>query len=413
MTKHKKECGKADRQNVLRVALASRAATFVLCLVFSLFPDFDTSNESYRQHNGGLTARLLGHFSNWDGVYFSWIAEHGYTYEHFHAFFPLYPLLVRVLSTALSLFFPGASFKSLVLVSGFFLSNTCFVLSALFLYDASLSVLKDAKLAYTASVIYCINPASVFMSSLYTESLFAALTFFGIRAFVRENTFVATLAFTAASATRSNGIIAAGFAIYAFMDKCSNICDAIFLRDKPKVDVAKVASSAFVTALQVIAIFVPYLAVQLYGNINYGYPATFNFYGNIQSKYWNQGFLKYFQVKQLPNFALAAPVFAVSFSAVAVYWLRNYKAKELTHLGFFSSDSIPFIGYLFAESAIALLFMHVQVATRFISSSSPALYWWLAHVSHQIPKLKTITLCYLLVYFVVGPLMFTNFYPWT
>ena len=36
-------------------------------------------------------------FSNWDGVFFLAIAEDGYLYEQFHAFFPLLPFLMRTL----------------------------------------------------------------------------------------------------------------------------------------------------------------------------------------------------------------------------------------------------------------------------------------------------------------------------
>ena len=31
-------------------------------------------------------------------------------------------------------------------------------------------------------------------------------------------------------------------------------------------------------------------------------------YGYIQDKYWNVGFLRYFELRQIPNFIIAAPV---------------------------------------------------------------------------------------------------------
>lgn len=403
---------KTDRKKILRTAVISRIIMFILCYAFSFFTDFDTSNETYRQSDG-IIPRVFGSFSNWDGVYFSWIAEHGYTYEHFHAFFPLYPIIVRFLSSILSVAFPAVSFKSLVLISGFLISNVCFVVSAVLLYDVSMKVLRDTKISYAAAMLYCINPASVFMSSLYTESLFAMLTFWGLRFFVYGHTFVSTLVFMMASSVRSNGTVAAGFILYDCLNKNSNIKEVIFFKSKPQIKFTKIIKAFFGVIFQILIIFVPYFAIQFYGNISYGYEPFFNFYGNIQSKYWNQGFLKYFRLKQIPNFILAAPIFVTSFSAAIIYWYKNYKSKKSISFGFFGSDCIPFIGYLFVITLIAFFCMHVQVATRFILSSSPTLYWWFAYVSQKNNKLKAIIVSYSLLYFVLGSVMFTNFYPWT
>jgi hypothetical protein len=43
-----------------------------------------------------LITTYLGPFANWDGVYFTHIAHHGYDIEQFHAFFPLLPHLINV-----------------------------------------------------------------------------------------------------------------------------------------------------------------------------------------------------------------------------------------------------------------------------------------------------------------------------
>lgn len=50
-----------------------------------LIDDYDTSSKNI----------FLG---KWDSVYYLRIASHGYEYELYHAFFPLYPLLIRFVS---------------------------------------------------------------------------------------------------------------------------------------------------------------------------------------------------------------------------------------------------------------------------------------------------------------------------
>lgn len=54
----------------------------------------------------------------------------------------------------------------------------------------------------------------MFMSSIYTESLFAALSFYGMLWFVRGHYLPASLIWGIASAVRSNAIVYAGFFIY-------------------------------------------------------------------------------------------------------------------------------------------------------------------------------------------------------
>ena len=66
-------------------------------------------------------------------------------------------------------------------------------------------VLKDATSADLALALYCINPASVFMSSIYSESLFSALAFGGMLSLHAGSPCHAAVCFGVASTCRSNG----------------------------------------------------------------------------------------------------------------------------------------------------------------------------------------------------------------
>ena len=94
-------------RRVMMIAAASRIILFlwaVLCS--SLVPDYDTSDELLDNtiNNSNHAANFsridpairdtLRVFSHWDGVYFSRIAQRGYEFEQFHAFFPLFPLVI-------------------------------------------------------------------------------------------------------------------------------------------------------------------------------------------------------------------------------------------------------------------------------------------------------------------------------
>ncbi|CAM9187566.1 unnamed protein product [Laminaria digitata] len=104
--------------------------------------------------------------------------------EQAHAFFPLYPWLVRWGAAAFRAGLARAgldlgSADSLVLAA-VLISNLSFVVAAVLLYQLGAVVTGDALLAFRGALAFCATPASVFFSTAYTESLYAALSFAGL-----------------------------------------------------------------------------------------------------------------------------------------------------------------------------------------------------------------------------------------
>lgn len=187
-----------------------------------------------------------------------------------------------------------------------------------------------------------------------------------------------------------------------------------------------------------------------------------NVYAFVQQHYWGVGLLRYWRLQQLPNFLLAAPALLLAAAGTWSYVTHNPALilcggwPALLHLmtskhprgskqasasadsrrsGFLSSAVAVHI-YPWAFMALcALLAMHVQVATRFLSCC-PAQYWYMAHLMAGGCELKGAVqggessrtrdrpraggrLWRLLVwgcclgYTAVGSVMLPNFYPWT
>lgn len=154
----------------------------------------------------GLPNWIWG-FGNFDGVHYLRLAQNGYNAEYSQAFFPLYPLLIKLFNFLpkenldLSLFTDPTYFYV-----GIVLSNLLFIFALYFLYKLWREEYK-ADTSKIAIILLLTFPTSFYFGSIYSESLFLLLTVLTFW-FVRKDNFVLAGVFAAlASATKIQGSI--------------------------------------------------------------------------------------------------------------------------------------------------------------------------------------------------------------
>ena len=168
--------------------------------------------------NEGLLASIKPLWIHWDTRHYIGIAESGYTAvgdERLRlVFFPLYPLLMRLLSPL-----TGGD----VFYAGLLISLVCSALSAGLLYDLAF-VVYGRRTTKTACAYFLLSPLSVFLCCAYTEALFLCLTLGAFVLFRRGHPWWAALCGMLSALTRMPGVIVAGLFILAAIGRYGKRC---------------------------------------------------------------------------------------------------------------------------------------------------------------------------------------------
>ena len=430
--------------------------------------------------------------------------------EQAHAFFPLFPLCIRYLALFLLQFVPSlllpSTFEGVAALAALLINTFCFAVAAIALYDMTSSLLRRSlenlqqadisRASLLVATLFCFNPASVFFTSSYSESLFAALTFGGHALAARGLLLLAVIPWTLATYARSNGTFSSIWILLVGCGKvisqvshvgCSSANADIPISRKIQRTLTNVIPTILVHIAMALAVAFP---VHYHERKGYEFhcldsdsglplpkgsrpiwcndaegPQRFSLYGCVQRKHWNVGFLRYYELKQIPNFLLAFPVLSLGVMA-AVCWIGTswsrymsvlHSGKKVVPKNYFvglfdwaifaldesaSSDiervtkkdevqegdtpsvkveralSSPHMlahyaalaGFCFVGATIA----HVQISTRLICSSCPALYWFLASLcfaggGNMVWRMQL----YLITFNFLGIVLHPNFLPWT
>lgn len=429
-------------RSAILVAIYSRIAVISLQCGFNYFLEDHHSLDAFRvkkseesSFTNDIADLLLGGLNHWDGQYYLHIAKYGYDTEKILVFLPVYPLLLRILYPLVQ-HLGDFNEDSSILIASATLNFTCFILSAILICLLTRKYFPSSPDSFinTVAFSFAINPASIFFSANYTESLYTLLTFAGLL-FLGTAPVTAGILFGISTLTRSNGIINSFFILFNLV--------TYFRKNKIR--------KCFDHAVAYIFSTLPFFAYQLW------YIPTFFCnrcpkvcmpfcsaktdtnsivflpYSYLQAKYWNQGFLNFYQMKQIPNFLLATPVLFLTLWSCFRYFrpaiLSNRpsdkKSRKSQKLGkkeshsnvafrsvrhfFVNQKLVPYAIHITFLALYGLFFIHVQVLTRLLSSSSPWIYWAVASLQGVGSKLS---MTFFILYFVLGIVLFSNAYPW-
>ncbi|MHB8064804.1 MAG: mannosyltransferase family protein, partial [Ruminiclostridium sp.] len=140
---------------------------------------------------------LFFNFSKWDSNWYINIAMNGYYSTKSTAFFPLYPLLIRLISKGTSVDY---------IFSGVAISSVCFLI-ALYFLQKLVEIDFCSKAAEKVVYIFALNPIAFYFTSVYTESLFLMLSIVCLYSIRNKKWLTAGIVGGLCSGTRNTGVI--------------------------------------------------------------------------------------------------------------------------------------------------------------------------------------------------------------
>lgn len=439
--------------SIVRVSAAVRVLSVVALVVCAqLQQAFDTSHtllayslDAHNQH-GLLTggANLLLAFVRWDTVYFVSLAspkstqEHvgGYHLEQSLAFQPGIVCLLRWTGYVT----PNAQWSpvSAILLTTL-LANVATLLSPVLLYTLTHRLTHDTRFAYTAALLSILAPAAgTTLTSPTPEPFYSLAALLGLLSLESSRTcrwsiVSAALWFGVAVWFRANGVLLIGFLVWRLlfhpvqgsMRKCGSVAALVPL--------ALLVGAPF-------ALFQTWAYARLCeGDVESGEPEWCrarvpNAYAHVQSTYWNVGLFRYWELAQLPNFALALPVLALLAYGTFTYFhgtsvshvaqtLRPFPpARSSSSSAMRNAQRVltlratprltPYVVHNAGVGLLLLVASHVQIALRFASAGGLPLMWWSAAslILHH-PTRRRLIITYLALQYVTSIALYAGFYP--
>ncbi|KZO99149.1 glycosyltransferase family 76 protein [Calocera viscosa TUFC12733] len=354
---------------ILATSLLNRLITSLiinLCTNWLRLPLFDASPlvES--------TSPLL----RWDTLHFMNIAAQGGTpeWEHELAWGIGLPYISSTLASAISVVSRRSISRAGLAVLGSWAASTFGVFASLELYSLTVDLTHAPSFALLASLLYCMpsSPPTTLYAP-YTEPFFAFFAFHCMKSSLNNNLPLAALDILLAQSFRSSGILLWAFPIWY---KLAEPALRSLVADL-KVRIPCANDCRWLTAVRAhrfTSLHDFCTSTRMRPWCMDGAWTHWTSYAFVQDRYWNVGFLRYWEPAQIPNFLISAPVYALNFfyaSRIIISGLKSYIDGRQAP---FSKPFLPFAFHTLGYSLILFFSAHVQIMLR-QTSGLPVTFW--------------------------------------
>ena len=318
-------------------------------------------------------------FSRWDSAYYANIAMFGYPHQIIArwAFFPGYPIVMgmlgRFLTTTLQMkLVPG------VYLAGFLVSNIAFFGAVFYLSRFSALVLGNDRLPYVSAALLAFYPAGVFLSAVYSDSLFLLLTISSLYYCWKGNLGRSTGLGFLASLTRPVGVILIAPIVYRL------------LQDSHHRRAAR-------SYLPVVGIMLGFLSFLAYSQLVTG---TMFASSIAEHSFWSVYFNPYDRfngdLRELLVNPIIAPYLVLSLSALVAY-IQSARNRDETAIGLYAICLLA-----------AYLISPLDSFPRYSISLLP-MYWSFSRWVED-SAVRALICALFLVLLVIGTALFVNWY---
>ncbi|KAI2867031.1 CAZyme family GT76 [Aspergillus niger] len=354
-----------------------------------------------------ILRRISTKLTRWDSIYFNEAARRGHLFEQEWAFSYAFSKFINLLASGLA--HTGAlpyEFKESIL--GIAISHAAHATSVVVLYHLACTIFpgtQGRKLAFIASCLHIISPAGLFLSAPCTESTYSLLSFTGTLLFAQsfgargistsiKDSFLvlAGILYGLSTAVRGNGLLNG----------------ILLLEEACRVLYSLTQAFSFAKLRRLVAVgcggictgvgFVlpQYVAYQQFcstltatnedSSREWCHRTLPSIYSFVQDHYWDNGFLRYWTLSNVPLFALASPMLAIlvcsAFWTLGVGYSRKKMPTNTAQQEFPNGILTGRLLRSLAAPQITLTVMvffcnHVQITTR-LASGYPVWYIWTA-----------------------------------